>query len=128
MIKINNKEYNNYTTKITWGNFSVYSNGKKRTGTSPFITFNIDDKILIGLELTFSNESFKECIKETKVDITSYLTDICYEDEKGWISLNTGKYTLYTTRINSNSFKFEFEVNENIEEINIIIDSTIDLL
>lgn len=34
MIKINNKEYNSYTTKIIWGNFEVVSYGKKKNRES----------------------------------------------------------------------------------------------
>lgn len=29
MIKINNKDYTKYDTKITWGDFYAYSNEKK---------------------------------------------------------------------------------------------------
>jgi len=40
MIKAINKVYNDYTTNIIWGNFSVSSYGKKRTSVVYFITFN----------------------------------------------------------------------------------------
>lgn len=48
MIKLNKQEYANYTTEITWGTFDVYFQGKKRKGTAPFISFNIENEILIG--------------------------------------------------------------------------------
>ncbi len=126
MIQINNQEYNNYSTNIDWESFSVSSYNQKRTGLAPFITFNIDNKIFIGLELTFSDEMIKDCQKDTKLDITKYLSDICYEDEKGWISLGTGKYTLYITRLNDNNFKLNFVVEDG--EIKIAINNTIELL
>ncbi len=126
MIKAINKVYNEYTTNVTWGNFSVSSHGKKRIGVAPFITFNIDDKIFIGLEFIFSDKMFQDCKIDTRINITEYLSDICYEDEKGWISITTGEYWLYITRVNSNSFKFEFYVEDG--EIKIIIDSIVVLL
>ncbi len=125
MIQINNQQYNNYSTKIDWESFSVSSYGQKRTGLAPFITFNIDNKILIGLELTFSDEMIKDCQIDTKLDITKYLSDICFEDEKGWLSLGTGKYTLFITRLNDNSFKINFMVEDG--EIKISINDIIDL-
>jgi hypothetical protein len=31
---------------VSWGNFEVYSYGKKRIGIAPFIQFNIENSIL----------------------------------------------------------------------------------
>lgn len=126
MIQINDQEYNNYSTNITWGKFSVSSYGQKRIGIAPYITFNINNKIFIGLELTFSDEMIKNCKIDTKINITNYLSDICYEDEKGWLSLTTGKYDFYITRINDNSFKFNFIVEDG--KIKIFINDIIELL
>ncbi len=69
MIIIDNKEYNKYIIKVSWENFSVSYQGKRRTGIAPFISFDIEDKIFIGLELTFSNNMFKETKKNIKINI-----------------------------------------------------------
>ena len=51
MIKINNKQYNNCHTEITWENFNVSNeNGRKRTGEAPFITFHIERVGILLLE------------------------------------------------------------------------------
>lgn len=126
MIKINDKEYSNYNIKITWENFLVSSYNKKRTGIAPFITFNIENRIFIGLEFTFSKEMFENTKLNTRTNITEYLSDILYEDEKGWISIITGKYDCSITRTSENIFKIEFFVEAG--DLNIIIDTDIELL
>lgn len=126
MLKINDVEYKEYTTKVSWGSFSVTSQGKTRTGIAPFITFNSNDTIFIGLELTFSDEMFKNCQIDTENNITKYLSDISFEDEKGWISLITGKYNLDITRINEDSFKFNLLVEE--DDIKVYIDDIVKVL
>lgn len=56
MIKINAEIYENYSVKIEWGSFEVVSSGNRVKGISPFITFDIHDKILIGLETVIDKE------------------------------------------------------------------------
>ena len=43
MIKIKNKEFDKVNTKISFDNYFVTNNGKKRKGISPYISFNIDN-------------------------------------------------------------------------------------
>ena len=126
MIKINNKEYNNYDIEITWGDFDVVSNGEKRKGSAPFIIFNIENNIFIGIETIISKDMWKNMNLNTKVNIERYISDITYKDEAGWISIITGKYNCNILRISEKEFKIEFCVeSEEIDEINIIIDDVI---
>lgn len=110
MIKINDKKYDKYNTSVSWGKFSVSSSLVKREGKAPFIEFIIEDNFLIGLELTFSKEMFEETPVNKKVDISRYLSDITFEDNKGWISIIENKYECYITRIDKNDFEFDFHI------------------
>ena len=108
MIKLNKQEYANYTTEITWETFDVYFQGKKRKGTAPFISFNIENEILIGLELTFSKEMFNNLKLNEQINIESYITDI--------------------TKIEQRKFKLNIDViAEQFEELKISIDTNIEL-
>ena len=129
MIKINTKEYSRYTTKITWGDFEVNSHDKKRTGKSPFITFNIENNIFIGLELTFSKEMFENTKLHKEINIKQYVCDIIYENRNGWISIIDGKYDCNITKIGEREFKMKFFVEAEFYElkININVDTNIEL-
>lgn len=129
MIKINDKEYYDYKTRITWGNFEVYTDGNKRTGESPFITFAVENNIFIGLEITFSKDMFMNTVLNKKVSLKKYISDITYEDEKGWRSIISGEYNCDITRTSVNNFKIELNIeNDEFDVINIIIDTNIELL
>lgn len=119
MIKINNKDYTKYDTKIIWGDFNVCSNGEKRTGIAPFIQFNIEDKIFIGLEFVYPKEMWEDTKNCIKIDMKQYLTDITYEDEKGWISLIVEEHNCYITKIEENIFKIDLFVESVLENIKI---------
>lgn len=125
MIKINNKKYNNYDISITWGKFTVSSHGKRRTGISPLISFNIENKIVISLELIFSDKMFKEMKENVKTNIKEYISDVLYEDERGLISIINSEYDCDITRIDKESFKIDFYIKA---EENISIDSNVTLL
>lgn len=126
MIKLNKQEYDNYTTEIIWGTFDVYFQGEKRKGTAPFISFNIENKILIGLELTFSKEMFNNL--KLNENMESYITDITYEDKNGWISLITDKHKCNITKIEQGKFKLNVDViADQFEKLKISIDTNIEL-
>lgn len=125
MIIINNKEYDNYTIQVSWGNFSVSYQGKRRTGIAPFISFNIENKLFIGLELTFSNNMIKEMKKNIKTNIKEYISDVLYKDERGWISIINSDYDCAITRIDKKNFKINFYIKA---EENIFIESNITFL
>ena len=129
MIIINNQKYADYTIDISWGNFSVHSNGKQKEGIAPFITFNIDDNIYIGLEFMVAKEMFVSIKLNTIINIENYLSDIIYEDELGWISLITSQYHCQITRIDDKKFNLKLTVNaDEVDIINIKLDSDIILL
>ncbi len=121
MIKINDINYNNFTNKITWGNFYV-NLPEKRTGIAPFISFNIEDKIIIGLEFVYSKEMWESTESYTKIDMQKYLTDITYEDKNGWISLIIEKHNCYITKLENNIFKINLFVDSISENIKIELD------
>ena len=106
--------------------FFANINNKKITGLAPFITFLIDNKIYLGLEFAFSKEMFKSAKKNIKTNVNNYLSDITYEDEKGWISIITGKYDCNITRISEEDFKIELCISSGVG--NIIMDTNIKLL
>lgn len=129
MIKINNIEYNKFETDISWGKFTLYSNGQKRTGIAPFITFYVDD-MLIGLELTFTKDMFEDAQIGVETDIKKYISDITFEDEKGWISINDGQCHCNITRISKDRFHIDFHIigHDLDDKFNILIDDEIDIL
>lgn len=128
MIKINGKQYDNYSIKITWVDFERTDFGEKIKSISPFIEFIVEDVIFIGLATCLPKKVLENMNFNEKINIKSYLSDITYEDEKGWISIITGDYTCNLTRINDKNFKIKFDINsEEIENYNIIIDTNLEL-
>lgn len=134
MIKINGKEYYNYDIKIDWGKFEAKVYGRKINGESPFIIFNIENNIYIGLELIFSKSMFDKIELNKKINLNKYISDITYEDKKGWISIVTGNYECNVTKVNNNRFKFDFLVQpdefdaDEFDINNIEIETYINLL
>lgn len=130
MITINNTKYTVQKIKVTFGNYNVSNKDKKRNGQSPFIQFYTNDNIFIGIETTYDKEWLKQLKVNDIKNITEYISDIVYEDEKGWISLITGKYTCYLEKINHTNFRLELsciaeECDEHFDifiKENIIID------
>ena len=120
MIKINKDEYFNYDIKITWGNFNAQVAGKKIEGLAPFIQYNIENKIYIGIEFVFSKEMFESVELNKMININNYISDIIYEDKNGWISLIISKYNCNITRINQDTFKLELSLESNEFDINSI--------
>lgn len=129
MIRINNIEYNKFETEISWKNFLVSSYGHKRTGIAPFITFCINN-MFIGLELTFSKEMFENTVLWIKTDIKEYISDVTFEDEKGWLSINDGQYECNIIRINEKNFHIIFHIiaYDLDDEFDIFIDDEIEIL
>ena len=134
MIKINEKEYHNYDIKIDWGKFEAKVCGRKINGESPFIIFNIENNIYIGLEFIFSKKMFNKMEINKKINLNKYISDITYEDKKGWISIVTGNYECNVTKVKNDCLKLEFLVEPNeldVEEFginNIEIETYVNLL
>lgn len=119
MIKLNNKKYDNYKIEVLWDNFEVISNDKKIKGISPFISFNIDNNIIIEIETSISKETLENININEKININQYLTDIIFEEQNVSRSIIDWKYNFEMTKINSNFFKIEFDINNNDEKIKI---------
>jgi len=131
MITINNTKYTTHDIKVTFGNYNVSNKDKKRNGQSPFIQFHANNNIFIGIETTYDKEWLKELKENDKKKITEYISDIAYEDENGWISLITGRYTCYLEKINQSKFRIEFKCTaqecDEYFDISIMEDVNIDL-
>ena len=139
MIKINDNEYVEYNMKISWIDFERNSNnagivwGKaghnlnaKNDETAPFIEFNINNNILIGLEFSLSSKMLSDFPLNKQNDVSQYLSDITYEDEKGWISLITWDYKCAITKTAKNEYKLQFNILSNeIEKLDIKIDTNL---
>ena len=79
MIIINNKSFNNALKKVSFGEYNVTQNGKKRNGKAPFISFKFNN-ILLGLETIYDIKWLEELKINDKKDISKYISDITYED------------------------------------------------
>ena len=130
MIIINENKYSIFDYKVSWGKFYVSNNGKRRDGKAPFITFNIDNNKYIGLEFTFSDDMFKQMKVNVKTNLKEYISDILYDDEKGWISIIDGNYDIYLTRLSEKEFNINFciKAHDVDEEFNIFLDENISIL
>ncbi len=126
MIKINDTQYNNYQIEVTWGNFSVSNkNGKNRSGQAPFITFDLENGMSIGLEFIFSKVMFLNTKINVETNIKEYISDIIFKNDEGWNLLWSEKYDCSITRINEKAFRLNFYIEES--EVNIFINENIDL-
>ncbi len=68
---------------------------------------------------------FKQMKVNIKTNVREYISDVLYEDDRGWISLINSEYDCDITRIDEKCFKMNFYINA---EENISIDSKITLL
>ena len=73
MIKLNNKLYSKLSYQVSFGDYQVKQNGKKRSGKAPYITFILDD-FKLGLELVYDKKWIKELKINDKKDISKYVT------------------------------------------------------
>lgn len=88
-----------------------------------YLFLSLLNVIYFGLETTYDKCWLKELKINDKKDISNYITDIIYEDGKGWISLALGTYKCFIKRIGNNIFEFEFNnyVEECGEKIDILL-------
>jgi len=132
MISINSKTYNNFDKKILWIKFNVNSKvegiKKSRSGEAPFIQFNINNNIFIGIETTYPKDWLSDLQVGAKINFSNYLSDITYEDFEGWQSLIMGKYEcellkkdneIYNVKLIVESDEFEKLIIKIDEDINI---------
>lgn len=129
MIKINNVEFIIEEVKISYGKFSVSSQGCKRQGISPYISFYINDnfgnKNILSIETTYSTDYFKILKVNEEIDCSKYISDIIYTENGIWDSLITGKYTSELIKLDKNKYKIilqcyykdlDYIIDLNLEE------------
>ena len=128
MIIINDKNFDNALKKVSFGEYSVTQDGKKRNGSAPFISFKLDN-IILGLETIYDKKWLQELKINDKKDISKYISDITYEDEKGWDSLIIGNYNCFITKTKNNVFAFEFscEAEECDENYKILLNEEVEI-
>lgn len=128
MIIINGKNFDNALKKVSFGEYNVTQDGKKRNGSAPFISFKFDN-VILGLETIYDKKWFEELKINDKKDISKYISDITYEDEKGWVSLITGNYNCFVTKTKNNMFSLEFscEAEEIGEHYKILLNEEVDI-
>lgn len=128
MIIINDKKYDNVLKKVSFGEYSVTQDGKKRNGMAPFISFRCDN-ILLGIETNYDKKWLEELKINDKQDISKYVIDIPYEDEKGWVSLILGKDKCFITKVKNNVFTIDLkcETYEGSEHYSIIINEDVEI-
>ncbi len=114
MIKINEREYEDYSTNISIIKY-VHVN---RKGKAPLICFKNND-FIIRLETNLDVNILSNMELNIKDNITKYISDISYEDSEGWISLIYGEHDCYIERINNNSYRISLEINDEEFKINI---------
>lgn len=129
MIVINDKNFNNTLKRVSFGEYNVTENGKKRNGSALFISFKFDN-IVLRLETVYDKKWLEELKINDKKDISKYISDITYEDEKGWISLITGISKCFINRIDNNKFLLEFncEAEECSECFKILLNEEIEII
>lgn len=128
MITINNIKYDNVMIKVSFGKYNVMQEWKKRSGNGLFVTFKFDN-IILELETTYDEKWLKELKINNKSDISNYISNISYEDEKGWISLITGNYKCFIHKVNGNKFIVELssEAEECGEYYKILLNEEIEI-
>lgn len=128
MIKINGNEYKRNYIKVTYGNYYVIQDGKKREGVSPIIYFKCD-KFDVRVETVYNQKWLNEIQFNTIVDITKYISDISYEDEKGSKSLIYANYSCKLNKLENKSFNIELICNyeEREEKLQIYICENINI-
>ena len=129
MVIVNDKIYNKILKKISFGEYSVIQNGKRREGLAPFILFNFDD-IFLGLETTYDKKWLEELKINDKKNISKYISDVTYEDEKGWMSLITRDMQCFIYKIDNNIFeiKFSCDTEECGEYYKILLNEKIEIM
>lgn len=127
MIKIADKRYEKYEIKIKWYKICRVLKGKKIEGFAPFLQFNIEDKIFIGLETSIVKEAYDKIELDVKTDANCFLTDITYEDELGWVSIIDEKHSCYITKKSQDLIKLDFEMYSKELKSTIAIDCLIDM-
>ncbi len=131
MIIINDKNYKLKTLDCYWGKFTRRYHSIIKTGLAPRLFFLVGEdnnsKELL-LELTITNEEFKNMPIGKELDMKEEITDIGYSDSKGWLSLAGNDCTFKLTKLDSDKFLIKFKCGDSFENIDFEIDEEIKLV
>ena len=123
IVKINDIEYKDYDINVIEQSFSAFSykDGKKseRTGFAPFIQIDLINDIHIGIEMNYSYEMFRENDLDKEIDISKYITDILYSDEKGWVPITNNEHNTRIKKISDNEYDLYLDVKDDSFDIKI---------
>lgn len=130
MIKINDIEYKLEALDCYWGKFTGSCGFDIKTGIAPRLFFYVDTKENskeLLLELTITDDEFKNMPIGEEIDMRKEVTDIGYSDNKGWLTLGDTNCILKVTRLNSEKFLINFKSPESFESISFEINEEIKL-
>ena len=125
MIKINDKEYKRDDYRVLVGNFDIFKCGERKQGESPTIDFCCEgEENYVRIETVYDMKLIKELEIGKETDITSYVSDIDYQDKDGWVSLIPGPHKCSLTRVDEESYRVilssyfeDFDINIELDEI-----------
>ena len=130
MIKINDKDYKLKELDCYWGKFTRTYHSIAKIGIAPRLFFRVgeesDSKELL-LELTSTDEEFRNMPIEEELDMKEEVTDIGYADDKGWLTLAGNERVFKMTKLDSDSFLIKFKCGDSFEKISFEIDEKIKL-
>lgn len=69
------------------------------------------------LELTITDDEFKDMPIGKELDMYEEVTDICYSDNKGWLTLIGSNYIFKVTKFDLDNFLIKFKCENSIENI-----------
>ena len=128
MIKVNEKKYNLESFDYRWGRFTRTYHSSKKTGLAPRLYFMVEEKensIELLLELTITDDEFKNMPLRKEIDMRDEVIDIGYADNKGWFSLIQSNYTFKLTKLDSYCFLIKFKCEDSSLDVSFEIDEEI---
>ena len=100
-----------------WGKFTRIYHSVRKTGLAPRLFFIVDKKNSkeLLLELTITDDEFKNMPLRKELDMYDEVMDIGYKDNEGWLHLNENAYTFNVTKLDSNEFLIKFKCGDSFE-------------
>lgn len=114
MLIINNKNIDVLERYVNFDLFEGTIDGKKRKCNVLYITCVTND-FRLSIETMYDINWIEELKINDKKDISKYIMGLPYEDDKGWMYLES-ECNCTLTRINNNTY--EIELNGTFEECN----------
>ncbi|MCX4248701.1 MAG: hypothetical protein OSJ65_02925 [Bacilli bacterium] len=128
MIKINDKDYKLKELDCHWGKFTRTYHSVTKIGIAPRLFFFVGEEDNIKellLELTITDEDFKNMPIGKELDMKEEVTDIGYSDNEGWLTLAGNDCTFKVTKLDSDKFSIKFKCGDSFENLFFEIDEEI---